>query len=92
MSKTATTKHSKLGSRPNANGSPEVMGTSLKAKGTKHNSESYFTDKLAASARANKVAAPISIEGLCEALQQYLSSEQIRKVRRAYEYARTQQT
>lgn len=68
------------------------MGTSLKAKGTKHNSESYFTDKLAASARANKVAAPISIEGLCEALQQYLSSEQIRKVRRAYEYARTQHT
>jgi GTP diphosphokinase / guanosine-3',5'-bis(diphosphate) 3'-diphosphatase len=49
--------------------------------------ESYFAARLAADAGCDAVAAPVTIDGLCEALSAYLSEPHVASVRAAYEYA-----
>ena len=51
--------------------------------------ESYFQTRLAAAASADAVAAPATFETLAESLARYLSETQVRRIRRAYEFART---
>ena len=50
--------------------------------------ESYFQTRLAAAASEDAVAAPATFEILEESLSRYLSDPQVRRVRRAYEFAR----
>jgi RelA/SpoT family (p)ppGpp synthetase len=50
--------------------------------------ESYFVARLADTARHDKVAAPVTIESLTSSLASYLSADQVRRVERAYVYAR----
>ena len=50
--------------------------------------ESYFQTRLAAAASEDAVAAPATFETLEESLSRYLSDPQVRRVRRAYEFAR----
>ena len=49
--------------------------------------ESYFQTRLAAAASDDAVAAPATIDTLAESLSGYLSEPQVRRVRRAYEFA-----
>ena len=48
----------------------------------------YFQTRLAAAASEDAVAAPATFESLAESLSKYLSDTQVRRVRRAYEFAR----
>ncbi len=48
----------------------------------------YFQTRLAAAASEDAVAAPATFESLAESLSKYLSETQVRRVRRAYEFAR----
>ncbi|MYE14080.1 MAG: bifunctional (p)ppGpp synthetase/guanosine-3',5'-bis(diphosphate) 3'-pyrophosphohydrolase [Gammaproteobacteria bacterium] len=50
--------------------------------------ESYFQTRLAAAASEDAVAAPATFETLEDSLSRYLSDPQVRRVRRAYEFAR----
>ena len=49
--------------------------------------ESYFQTRLAAAASEDAVAAPATFETLEKSLSRYLSDSQVRRVRRAYEFA-----
>ncbi len=49
--------------------------------------ESYFQSRLAESASSDEVAAPHTIESLCETLREYLTPEHVALVREAYDYA-----
>ena len=51
--------------------------------------ESYFQTRLAAAASRDAVAAPATFETLADSLAGYLSEGQIRRIQRAYEFART---
>ena len=50
-------------------------------------SESYFVSRQAERARRDEIAAPWTADSLCKLLQDYLSPQQIRAVRRACQYA-----
>ena len=50
--------------------------------------ESYFQTRLAAAASRDAVAAPATFETLADSLASYLSEAQVRRVQRAYEFAR----
>jgi GTP diphosphokinase / guanosine-3',5'-bis(diphosphate) 3'-diphosphatase len=49
--------------------------------------ESYFAARLAADAASDAIAAPVTIDSLCETLASYLPDAQIEAVRAAHEYA-----
>lgn len=49
--------------------------------------ESYFVSRLAERARLPEIAAPVTIDGLCARLSEYLQPEQIAQVRSAYDHA-----
>ena len=51
--------------------------------------ESYFVAHLADTARLDDVAAPVTIEALTVALNGYLAPNQVRRVERAYAFARS---